>query len=238
MKKLNTLWIMLFAFLAMNFVMTAAPNLTIDKGDTEVSGGVNDDLEIHGIVRNNSKVTSVITMLKVYLHERQEGQSLMICWGEQCLPPISDVGLTKFSERVPIMVQSTSGNKFHCTVDQGGVEGDMVATFVFYDANNPNDSAAFTTHVHIGPTDVEEITVNTLGISPNPASDFINVNFDSDASTIKIFDITGILLNSFNVESGTHSLNINMSTIPSGVYLLNIINRDGTMQTRRFVISK
>jgi hypothetical protein len=229
---------MLLAFFAMNLVLSASPNLIIEKGDTEVIGGVDDDLEIHGIVRNKSKVTSVITMLKVYLHERQEGQSLMICWGDQCLPPIEDVGLTNFSERVPILANSTSDEKFHCTVYQGGVEGDMRATFVFYDANNPNDSASFTTNVHIGPTGVEVENISMFEISPNPASDFLNINFDSDVSTVKIFDITGILVYSQNIETRTRNLNINTETMSSGVYLMNVINRDGTIQMRRFVVNK
>ncbi len=238
MKKLNTLWIVLFAFFAMNLTMMALPNLKIQVGDTKVNGGVNDDLQIHGVVQNLSTSISVTTLLKVYLKERINGQSLSICWGEQCLPPIEDIGLTQFEEEVTIQSLGNSGYKFHCTIDQGGKIGDMLATFVFYDKDNPNDSAAFTTRVHIGATDVESKTNNILTLSPNPAIDNLNIKLTDKATNVRIYNIAGTLLNSINVQSGTHNLNVNISSFETGVYFVNIVSEDGTLKTHRFVVSK
>ena len=239
MKKLYTVLLVLLSLITMSLTAAAEPNLTIAEGDTLVSGSIADDLEIHGVVKNNNSNSSVIVMLKVYLEQRVKGQSLLICWGDQCLPPIEDLGLTSFSERVPVKPNSTSGDKFHCTVDQGNVAGTMVATFVFYDANNPDDSAAFTCTVEIGNTTlVDEQTTESITLSPNPAVDFINLNMTGNVKTVKIFNITGTLVNSIAVPQGTSNLNINLSNVPSGIYFLNVIGRDGIIETRRFVINK
>lgn len=238
MKKLSTLLILVAAFFTMQAFTNAQSNLSIEVGDTLVRGSVDDDLGIHAVVKNNSTNTNIVTMLKVYMKEIVDGQSLLICWGDQCLPPIDQVGLTSFSEEVVIAPGTTSDNKFHCDIDQGGVEGTMVATFVFYDKNNVNDSAAFTTTVVIGTTGIEDETATSFSISPNPSVDFLNLNFTEDIKTVKLYDITGVLLNSVNVDAGTNNLNLNLAGYSSGIYFLNVLRRDGVIETKRFVINK
>jgi len=236
MKKLYTFLILVIAVFSMNMMANAAPNLEILVGDKNVSGSVDDDLSIRGVVKNVSTSQSVITLLKVYMEKLVSGQSILVCWGDQCLPPIVQKGLTQFTEEVVLMPGENSEEKFHCGIEQGGMEGEMIVTFVFYDKNNPSDSAAFTTIVTIGPTGVEIKTPETFSINPNPAFDYINVNFDSDAELIKIYDMMGMLVSTTNVDGG--NARIDVSALPQGVYLLNAYNRDGSIYTRRFVVSR
>nr|NQU89632.1 T9SS type A sorting domain-containing protein [Bacteroidota bacterium] len=76
-----------------------------------------------------------------------------------------------------------------------------------------------------------------ISISPNPASDKINIDFDSkhnSAATIDIIDLTGRCVYSQNiaVSSGMNNFQIINQRIPSGIYMLRFT------QTQSSVIKK
>jgi len=77
-------------------------------------------------------------------------------------------------------------------------------------------------------------------ISPNPFSDEVTVTFQTqmeNASTeIEIYDWTGalILKKSFSPEIGNRKINLDMGTLPKGVYYLNLIN-DETRTTSKII---
>lgn len=72
------------------------------------------------------------------------------------------------------------------------------------------------------------IVGRTQGITvyPNPANDYIYIGNDGTdvKSTARFYDQTGRLLQEKGIESST---NIDISTFPAGVYLLEIENRNG-----------
>ncbi len=236
MKKFYTFCALALSILSLTVSSTATPNLEIMYGDKYVSGGVDDLITIKGIVKNVSTSQSVVTMLKVYMEKIENDQAILVCWGDQCLPPIAEKGLTQFTEEVVLLPGENSEELFHCEVDQAGNEGEMIVTFVFYDKSNPNDSAAFTTQVTIGPTGVEITSPESFTITPNPATDYINVSFDGTVDVIKIYYISGIIVNTIDINND--NARIDISTLPQGVYLLNAYNGKGSIYTRRFVISR
>jgi uncharacterized repeat protein (TIGR01451 family) len=74
-----------------------------------------------------------------------------------------------------------------------------------------------------------------VNIYPNPASEFVNINFNSSSKniSIKIYDATGRLVKNIeNVKSGEN--NINISELESALYLINV-NDGSSSVTKRFV---
>lgn len=69
------------------------------------------------------------------------------------------------------------------------------------------------------------ISTSRLPIYPNPAKEVINLDFDYDE--YKIHDLSGRL-----VKSGNNTKHIDISTLPNGEYLLQIINKSNIYSNR------
>ena len=73
-------------------------------------------------------------------------------------------------------------------------------------------------------------------VTPNPASDFINVTvFKNTVSMVRIylFDINGVLVHQYNTNN--KSLQINTSLLPKGVYLLKV-DSDNKISMQKVII--
>jgi hypothetical protein len=78
-------------------------------------------------------------------------------------------------------------------------------------------------------TNVEENILNPVRVTifPNPASEIINIEFDSPTEReLKLFllDAQGKLVKTEQIESGITNKQINMQDLPSGIYYLRVIN--------------
>jgi hypothetical protein len=58
--------------------------------------------------------------------------------------------------------------------------------------------------------------------TPNPVRDFLNLKFERNQNHVRIYDIRGILIDNFEVQSGQHLYN--MKLFNPGVYLFRILN--------------
>ena len=75
----------------------------------------------------------------------------------------------------------------------------------------------------------KQVSTNTLQLSPNPASAFVDLQFNADQATranISIFSTAGQLLLSAPIEipEGRSSIRLDINDLPAGVYHLNISN--------------
>lgn len=77
--------------------------------------------------------------------------------------------------------------------------------------------------------DIEETHTGLL-LAPNPANDYFDVNgknISSGLCEIKVYDVTGRLVIAKQIENQGHSMRINVSSLSSGTYILNIVGPDG-----------
>ena len=239
MKKLYTISIMLVALIALSLTAVSAPDLHIMSADTLLQGGVDDIIQIKAKVRNANVLNSVPTKLKINVHEIQNGQGLLICWGPTCFPLVTETGSKEYMDVFNIPAQGDSDNGFKCDVEQFGVEGLIEVTFTFYNENNPADEASFTTKVMIGEVSVEESALTDVSIYPNPAVDYVNLILDESATVnqVNITNITGTLLKSIPVRN-SDVMTIPVMELPNGIYFLTTIGESGIINSRRFIISR
>ncbi len=80
---------------------------------------------------------------------------------------------------------------------------------------------------------VEEIIRNEKLISPNPASESINININ-DFSRIEIFNIMSAKV----FETSTFIDKIDVSSMPKGIYLINITTKENKTLTQTFILSE
>ena len=83
--------------------------------------------------------------------------------------------------------------------------------------------------------------LTALSLSPNPASDFITLEFDTESSeniTCKIFDVSGKLLisQSYNHAGGVFSEIISVSQLADGFYVMHIETAKGK-SIRKFIVN-
>lgn len=104
-----------------------------------------------------------------------------------------------------------------------------------------NDPATFTTKevtyiAHKVPVSVNNIAKNdNVVIYPNPAKDDINIVFDGNAGikNIAIYNLIGKAVSIYKVNG--NSAKLNLSSIPSGIYFLRLLDNQGRIvATRKF----
>lgn len=96
--------------------------------------------------------------------------------------------------------------------------------------------------VMIAPTGIDDILFNNdLAVYPNPATKNIVLMLKSDVNnhaTIIISDISGRNLQqvySGNLNDGENEFSINIESLQAGMYLINVINEDGSVQVTKFI---
>ncbi len=81
---------------------------------------------------------------------------------------------------------------------------------------------------------VEEPPEVQLNVFPNPVRDLLNVQTEDRITLVSMFDIRGQLLSEIEVSDTVNSMSIQVSDLPSGIYLLKVTTING-MHTERFV---
>jgi hypothetical protein len=83
---------------------------------------------------------------------------------------------------------------------------------------------------------IDELVLQQLQVYPNPSTGSINVNFNNiTIQSVDIADLNGRVVNSLKVNS--KSVEMDLSTLQNGVYLMSISTEKGTVQ-RRIAIQK
>lgn len=76
----------------------------------------------------------------------------------------------------------------------------------------------------------------TLYLSPNPTTDRVQVRFSEEigANQISVFDMKGTL--HFKVNISTASYEIDVSKLPRGLYLINVISKSGYHCNQKLIV--
>lgn len=74
------------------------------------------------------------------------------------------------------------------------------------------------------------ISKNKATIYPNPTSDFINILINEDVESVQIYDAVGNIIKQIDGQS-----KINVSDLNKGIYILNIITKDGNKYSKKFL---
>lgn len=115
--------------------------------------------------------------------------------------------------------------------------GTYYVTVKLANHDNTNDSSKITFMMTYNSASVANVNsyLSDISIYPNPASNDINVVFDSraDIKSVAIYNIIGKMTGNYRING--NSANLNLENMPSGVYFLRLMNSRGEVAaTRKF----
>lgn len=84
----------------------------------------------------------------------------------------------------------------------------------------------------VPPIGINHISSNDINVFtyPNPSMTFLNIVFDktkSEIGTMEIYDNTGRIVEEIMIPINENKISIDINDYPEGIYLFNLINRDG-----------
>jgi hypothetical protein len=137
-----------------------------------------------------------------------------------------------------VTFNKTSGNgndiiSINVTANSTNSQRSAMATFT---AGSINKIVTIIQDATVGINEVNK--TNNLIIYPNPSSGiFVFENKGNENNEIQVFDVNGKLVDRFQIkENSTQTLNYNH--LSNGLYLVNVIGKNGTVSSSKIVISK
>jgi len=118
----------------------------------------------------------------------------------------------------------------------GGIDLDFSGSeFVLYNTNQT--SIFFHKMGDIGDLDLVENSPNiTSQIYPNPSSQNINILFKEGSSgKLNLIDLQGRLLKSIEINPSQKAYLLDISTLTSGVYFMELIRNGGEIESQKFI---
>jgi hypothetical protein len=88
------------------------------------------------------------------------------------------------------------------------------------------------------PKVVLEFGQDPFMLYPNPSRGMVNVLFEQpiiQGSWMEVYDMTGALVASEQLQNGTNSSELNLEHLRQGIYIIRIMNQDGTLGSKRFI---
>jgi hypothetical protein len=87
------------------------------------------------------------------------------------------------------------------------------------------------TGTSLGVDDVTFLDDKNIRLFPNPVSDILTIDSASNIASIKAINFLGQVV---VIQNGV-SNKLNVSTLPSGTYVLKIVNENGSVSTKKFI---
>ena len=135
---------------------------------------------------------------------------------------------------VKIEAQASTGYRFSHWEANGLISDTLNPVFLDTLATN---STNFRAHF-ISTVGVNDINPSALTVYPNPAAQFINIKISETAlmiAQVSLYDLVGREYNMDFSIVGSEELQLSLSKLPAGIYLIKCINRDGKSYLAEFV---
>lgn len=87
---------------------------------------------------------------------------------------------------------------------------------------------------NVGTLSVEDNSLETTSIYPNPVTNNITIKTAKTLQSAKVFDVSGKLIKSIDFN-GTATYGIDVSNVSKGMYFLSIVSSEGAQETLKFM---
>lgn len=238
MKKY--LLIVIALFFLFSSVDSKAQSLELIDYDEQVTFSPDDFEGKNYAVVKNTTLGTINIKVKIDVVSLSQGHLFAVCMGGEfgtCYPP------TNKSWDCPLGYplgagEDTGDSYFVGYVYPSGNAGVTILKFTFYVDGNPSDNVSFTTTFNVG-TDVKDELLSDIKISPNPASDYLNIYFGNDFDTdysVDIIDITGKSVRNMQMNTVTNG-QIDISGLNNGTYMCRISDGVKFISQKLFIVS-
>lgn len=112
----------------------------------------------------------------------------------------------------------------------------MLRTVIMYDDNCDAEADASR---KAKPKVEEVVSAPSFKLFPNPNNGIMNLDYnlgnDSEA-TMKLFDVTGKLINTYTLQNNKGSISINEQNLTNGIYFYSILVKEKVIKNNKIVI--
>ncbi len=156
--------------------------------------------------------------------------------GGSCYPPSTNGSTANENWVIPAGESRWLEVQMRATEAEGAVPGTGTVVLEMRDKNNPNnaDQATWVGTAFSTPTD--DIEVDDVKVYPNPASDFIKISNAGGIETIEIYNLIGKKVKNFTGISDDDTYDI--SGLPTGMYLIRMLDEDGELLITKRISKK
>ena len=186
--------------------------------------GTDETLISNVIITNDSSGTIQVKVKKIedYI---VSGSINTFCWG-QCFSPSTYVSPNPLS----INGGETNENDFYGDYIPNGNQGTSIITYVFFDANSPDDSVFVTVLYQVNFDNIfysDINTVNSFNVYPNPATDYVNICYYSknnhSSAKIIIYNALGLLVKEIQINEKQKIITVSVNNWESGIYFYTLM---------------
>ena len=216
-----------------SFTITDLLGDTINNTEVTVNGlSTEATLSFPAYVTNSASDTNV-TRCKRRIIEQVASTSNYFCWGI-CYGPAVNVG-----NQSVVLAPGDTYENFHSYFTPDSMSGTSRIMYVFYDNNNPADSAYFTVKYEVSPNTagIGEIA-NEISVKLYPTSSSQNITLELENNSpamIGVYDMSGkqhAMINS----TRSNLINIDVSGLSSGMYQVMVTDtQNGKRAVKRFI---
>ncbi len=216
-------------------------SLEITKYDSLVTGDAYNTNAIfaHASVKNITNQSLEVMVKRTNYENNDLTNYNSICWGVCYLPHVS-----VSTQAVVIDPGDTDSTSFSSYVipDHDGIPQSGTINYVFFLANQPQDSVSVTIRFSVGVyTGINQrISNNDFLLYPNPTSGKLRINNNNQADKfyVRIFDLSGKTVFHKFFDNSYSKADIDLSRLNAGVYSYIIYLDDTVLQSNKLVISK
>lgn len=237
MKKITILASLL---LTSSFFLQAQQSLQITYQDTLVTGNAYTDGDLPGyaIVKNVSAVPVEVALRRIDANYTELTDSNAICWG---LCFTTNISQNPVSYNRTIQPGATDTAIVHVYPDKDGFTRDGFIDYVLFDYYNPTDSVAFRVNFRVDgkPLNLQEIIKPEISVYPNPADDFLRVQYQvkpNSQSSFELINILGARVYQRELDAQQSEIELDLSSLNAGVYFYTLKSEGEVKISRKLVI--
>jgi hypothetical protein len=237
MKKITLLTLLVLGTLSS---LQAQLSLEMEKVDSVVIGNawVDGDLAGYAVVKNTSPLPVEVALRRIDGNYTELTDSNAICWG---LCFTTDISQNPPAFNRTIQPGETDTAFLHVYPDLDGYTRTGDITYVLFDYYNPTDSVAFdiTFQVNGIPLSQIELKEATVSVYPNPAQDFLRIQYDVNSSENAVFELinlVGAKVYAGNLDKSQTEIELDLKDFNPGVYFYTLKVDGQSITSKKLVI--
>ena len=165
-----------------------------------------------------------------------------ICYSEGA---VTD-GFVTPSQHALTIDAGASTNNFYSDYVPNGTVGLATYRYTFYDQSNPSDETSIDITFDTQNVGIEDVLASSnSGISesyPNPANSNVKMNYSLEPgwnnANLTIYSMLGSQVENVNLNENQGTLNVDVSSLPAGLYFYTLMVDGNAINTKKMLITK
>lgn len=227
--------------LALAVKLVAAQSLHIVDHDSIVRGNAytNPDIYSHITVENTTNAPVDVKVRRRVQTTNALTDSNAICW---FVCYATSVGETPAALTLAPNERNGSDFSGHVYPDMDGVAYSGAITYIFFNANDPMDTAAATVWYEVTPSfSTFDQQAVPFEVYPNPARENISLKYQIPVyvreAQFELCDLVGNVVKRVALQPSSFQDQVDLRGLQAGVYFYRLVLDDKTIHTRKLVIS-